>query len=261
MLSGESTSPTQPPQERVLGLSFFNGTCSEAVEHFLRVGGLLVAPVSPALVKLKYDVEYRRALQTANVTLADSVLLSLLWRIASGRRLRKNSGLSYLKALLGNGRFREETAFWLVSSDAAKENAVRWLREHGFADRDNVCVVIDSDAQSERYELLTRIENQRPVHVMIALRSGGQEKLGMYLREYLVNRPAIHCIGAALGFLTGDEAPIPDWAERYGLGWLARLVSQPRMFFPRLGSAGALAGMVFRYRTEMPHLRDRWADM
>lgn len=262
MLNDESTSPTQPPQERVLGLSFFNGTCPEAVEHFLRVGGLLVAPVSPALVKLKYDVEYRRALQTADVTLADSMLLSLLWRIASGRQLRKNSGLSYLKALLGNSRFREENTFWLVSSEAAKENAVRWLRERGLkTDHDNLYVVQDCDAQAERYELLTRIENQHPAHVMIALRSGGQEKLGMYLREYLVNRPAIHCIGAALGFLTGDEAPIPDWAERYGLGWLVRLVSQPRMFFPRLGSACVLAGMVFRYRSEMPHLRDRWADM
>ena len=262
MLSSESTSPRPPPEERVLGLKFFNGTDVEAVAYFLRVGGLLVAPVSPALLKLKYDGEYRRALQAADVTLADSALLSVLWRIASGRRLRKNSGLSYFKSLLDNGNLGAEDTFWIVSSEAARDNAMRWLRQRGFqTGDDNFCVLNEDGAQAERYELLTRIENQRPGHVIIALRSGGQEKLGMYLREYLVNRPAIHCIGAALGLSTGDEAPIPDWADRYGLGWLPRLVSQPRMFFPRLASACVLAGMVFRYRSEMPYLRDRWADI
>ena len=34
--------------------------------------------------------------------------------------------------------------------------------------------------------------------------------------------PAIHCIGAALGFLTGDQVRIPHWADQWILGWLFR---------------------------------------
>jgi N-acetylglucosaminyldiphosphoundecaprenol N-acetyl-beta-D-mannosaminyltransferase len=254
--------PGSPARERILGVSFFNGTAPAAVEDFLQAGGVLVAPASPALINLKYDSDYRRALQTADVVLPDSTLLAILWRIASGRRLRKISGLSYLKSLLGHDRFRAgANAFWLVSSETARENAIRWLRENGLqADPQNFYVHAAA-AEAERYELLTRIESRRPLDVIIAMGSGKQEKLGIYLREYLVDRPNIHCIGAALGFLTGEEDPIPDWAERHGLGWFWRLLSQPRMLLPRLGIACALAGMVFKYRSEMPPLRDRWENI
>ena len=50
---------------------------------------------------------------------------------------------------------------------------------------------------------------------MIAIGGGIQDKLGQYLLEHLDYRPAIHCIGAALGFLTGDQVRIPDWADKY----------------------------------------------
>ena len=83
----------------------------------------------------------------------------------------------------------------------------------------------------------------------------------MYLREYLLYRPAIHCVGAALGFLSGAERPIPPWAERYQLGWFARLCAQPGMVIPRIGIAATLTAMVFKYRSEMPKLRPRWADL
>src|SRR6202040_898247 len=105
--------PPPHARERILGVSFFNGTPSAAVEDFLQAGGVLVAPASPALINLKYDPDYRRALQTADMALPDSTLLAVLWRIASGRRLRKISGLSYLKTLLDHNRFRERAnAFW-----------------------------------------------------------------------------------------------------------------------------------------------------
>ena len=76
------------------------------------------------------------------------------------------------------------------------------------------------------------MERRRP-HVIIAIGSGAQEKLGYYLRENLPYRPAIHCTGAALGFVTGDQIAIPDWADRLFLGWLFRLFAQPGVFAPR----------------------------
>jgi UDP-N-acetyl-D-mannosaminuronic acid transferase (WecB/TagA/CpsF family) len=90
---------------------------------------------------------------------------------------------------------------------------------------------------------------------VIAIGNGPQEKLGIYLRDNLPYRPAIHCIGAALGFLTGDQVAIPPWVDRFYLGWLFRLFAQPRIFIPRLARAAILPWLMGRYRSALPPLR------
>ena len=90
---------------------------------------------------------------------------------------------------------------------------------------------------------------------MVGIGGGVQEKLGLFLKETLHARPAIHCIGAALAFLTGDQPSIPMWADRFYLGWLLRLLRQPRVFGPRYLSALKLPWFIFRYREGLPPLR------
>lgn len=84
------------------------------------------------------------------------------------------------------------------------------------------------------------VENRCPKHVFISVGGGVQDKLGLYLMEKLDFRPAIHCIGAALGFQTGDQVRIPDWIDRFYLGWFLRSLAQPRVIIPRFWSARKL---------------------
>ena len=258
-----SQTGTEVAVEQVLGVDFFNGNAADAVERTRLGGGLLVAPASPALLNLKYDEAYRRALQQADVVLADSALLTRLWKLRTGRALHKISGLSYLKALLASGDIRDgRDAFFIVRSDEAKQKAIAHFERTGLSlGAEAFQVAKGQGSEGEDHALLLHLEERRPRHVIIAQRSGAQEKLGLYLREYLLYRPSIHCVGAALGFLTGDEEAIPEWAQRRELGWAARLISQPRMVIPRLGIAVAVAGMVFKYGSELPKLRPRWADL
>ena len=259
MPSGDSTSIDH---ERVLGISFFNGTPAAAVEHLKLTGGLAVIPAAPALIKLNYDPDYRIAMQKADLALADSGLLVLLWKLVRRRLLRKISGIAYLKCLLSDCETRkDEKLFWIVSSDTAKRKAIAWLQGRSFPIDADDCYVADREAPEHAHALLFEIEKRRPRHVIIAIRGTSQEKLGLYLRDFLLYRPSIHCVGAALGFLTGEERPIPDWAERYHVGWFLRLMSQPRMLLPRIGIAFALARMVFTYRSELPPVRERWTDV
>jgi exopolysaccharide biosynthesis WecB/TagA/CpsF family protein len=262
-MADRGTSPTVPiTHERILGVSFFNGSVRDAVERARHAGGLIAIPAAPALLKLKYDEEYRLALQKADLVLADSELLALLWRLVSARRLKKISGISYLKCLLADSDFRKrDKLFLIVASNTAKSKAIDWLRQCGFPIDPDDCNVVEPAVHGQEHALLFEIEKLRPQHVIIALAGTGQEKLGLYLRDFLLYRPSIHCVGAALGFLTGTEHPIPEWAERFHLGWLSRLMAQPRMFLPRIGIAFALAGMVFKYRSELPGLKTRWADV
>jgi UDP-N-acetyl-D-mannosaminuronic acid transferase (WecB/TagA/CpsF family) len=91
--------------------------------------------------------------------------------------------------------------------------------------------------------------------VVIAIGAGPQEKLGYYLRENLSYRPAIHCTGAALGFITGDQIAIPDWVDRFYLGWLLRVLAQPRRFIPRLVQAFELPWLIWKYGENLPPMR------
>jgi Glycosyl transferase WecB/TagA/CpsF family. len=77
------------------------------------------------------------------------------------------------------------------------------------------------------------------------------------LRENSSYRPAIHCIGAALGFITNDQVAIPDWADRFFLGWLFRVVAQPRHFIPRLMRGFELPWLIWKYGENLPPLRNK----
>ena len=103
--------------------------------------------------------------------------------------------------------------------------------------------------------LAAKIDNHPPTHVVVGIGGGVQEKLGLFLKENLRARPSIHCIGAALAFLTGDQPPIPMWADRFYLGWLLRFLRQPRIFGPRYLNALKLPGLLLRYGRNLPPLR------
>lgn len=257
----ESIVPPRIGRERILGISFFNGTAGEAVEHLRRQGGYLVVPASPALIKLSYDEDYRRAMQNADLAIADSGLLALLWKLSTGRKLKNISGITYLKHLLDHvERQSGERVFWVLASNDGKDKAIEWLGERGIQVEGD-WYVAPRPSPTQDHALLLRIEDRRPHHIVIAIPGGTQEKLAHYLREYLLYRPSIHCVGAALGFLSGDEQAIPEWADRSHLGWLMRFLAQPRMLLPRIGIAFALARMVFKYRSDLPPLRQRWVDL
>jgi N-acetylglucosaminyldiphosphoundecaprenol N-acetyl-beta-D-mannosaminyltransferase len=96
------------------------------------------------------------------------------------------------------------------------------------------------------------IERLRPSHVVMGVGGGVQEPLGLYLKRNLSYLPAIHCIGAAIGFLTGEQVRIPVWTDLLGLGWLWRTVSDPRRFLPRYWEARHLAELMFLYGERSP---------
>ena len=260
MSSGQPQQEQRSTADRVLGIDFFNGTAATAAES---LRGCVVVTAAPALLKLNYDEPYRRAMQSADQVLLDSGLLARLWKIRTGTELAKISGIQYLRALLSSAAFGTgKGVLWVVGSAQAKQKSIEFLQRSGISvDNESVHILDQRSASGREHELLLLLEERRPPHVVIALRGGGQEELGVYLRDYLLYRPTIHCVGAALAFLNGDEQPIPDWAQRRQLGWLARLVAQPRMILPRLGIAVAVAAMVFRYGSELPPLRTRWTDL
>jgi UDP-N-acetyl-D-mannosaminuronic acid transferase (WecB/TagA/CpsF family) len=132
-----------------------------------------------------------------------------------------------------------------------------WLKAEGLPVTEEDCYVAPMyprGGQVEDRELLTVIERRRPAHVFVCVGSGPQEKLGLYLKSGLSYRPGIHCVGAAIAFLSGDQARIPAWADRLGMGWLARCIANPRVYVPRYARAFRIAYLILRYDESAPPL-------
>jgi exopolysaccharide biosynthesis WecB/TagA/CpsF family protein len=244
-----------PSTQQILGVRFFVGSANEVVDRFAHAGGVIVVPAAPAMVKLCYEDElYRRALTDADFAIPDSGLMVLLWKILKRKNLQRISGLKYLQRLIKHPSFRTPgSALLVVPSETAKRKTLAWSRDENLRlDIKDCYVAPQYGPTTEDLELLRKVENGRPGHVIIAIGNGPQEKLGTFLRDNLTYRPAIHCIGAALGFLSGDQISIPDWADRLYLGWFFRLLAQPNVFVPRLFRALKLPCLIWKHGENLP---------
>jgi UDP-N-acetyl-D-mannosaminuronic acid transferase (WecB/TagA/CpsF family) len=238
---------------QILGLRFFVGGAQRAIE-LLENGGLLVVPAAPALKNLSQDLAYRDALLGADVAIADSSLMVMLWNFMEKDNIRRLSGLEYLAKLLTRSDFRElGGSFWIMASAASAATNLAWLRQQGIEVLpEDVYLAPVYQAAIEDELLLQALRDRRPRHILVTLGGGTQERLGFYLKRNLEPLPAIHCIGAAIAFLSGDQVQIPMWADRSYLGWLFRCLSEPRRYVPRYWSARKLIGLMLRYRERLP---------
>jgi len=239
----------------ILGVRFFVGPTSKAVELGAHPG-LVVVPAAPALMELARDNDYRQALVEADLVITDSGFLVLLWNLMTFDSICRVSGLAYLKQLLARPEFLESgTVLWIMPSPEAMLKNLLWLKSAGYPAREQDCYVAPKYLpEAIADEGLVHLVNERnPRHIIICLGGGVQEKLGLYLKNRSQARPAIHCIGAAIGFLSGDQVRIPSWADRWILGWLFRCAANPRRFVPRYAKALQLPFVLWRCRDRMPH--------
>ena len=181
----------------------------------------------------------------------------LIWNALKLDRIRRVSGLRYLKLLLTRSEFREAGAtFWIMPSEKSLEKNLVWLKSQGFPVRKKDCYVAPkySRGMIQDEELVRLVNECNPRHVIVGIGGGVQEKLGLYLKQNCSVQPAIHCIGAAIGFLSGDQVKIPNWADQWRLGWLFRCASDPARFIPRYAGALRLLWVLLRYHERMPEL-------
>jgi UDP-N-acetyl-D-mannosaminuronic acid transferase (WecB/TagA/CpsF family) len=240
--------------QQILGVRFIVGNEQQAIDEISRDGGLLVVPSAPTLRSMPQDPQTTKALLEADFAIADSALMVILWNIIQREPIPKLSGLKYIRALLEREDFRAAGAnFWVMPTRQAAERNVAWLRSKGVQVLDeNVYIAPSYTTTSEDPELVKRLEERRPKHVVMGVGGGTQERVGLYLKQHLSYQPAIHCIGAAIAFLTGDQVYIPVWADELGLGWLIRIFSNPRRYGARYWEARSLAPMMLRYRDRLP---------
>ena len=241
----------------ILGVSFFGGSAIDAVAA-IRGGGLLVSPAAPALTDMDHDVGYRDALLGADIAIADSALMVMVWNLLQRDSLKRLSGLTYLRELLLQADVRQTgNTLWIMANPKSAAINIKWLAVNGISvDPQFVYIAPMYGEEIADDDLLALLDRLRPRHVIVTVGGGTQERLGLYLKQHLSYLPAIHCIGAAIAFLSGDQVHIPVWVDKLYLCWLFRCLSDPKRYIPRYWGARKLVALMWRYRNRLPALRD-----
>lgn len=254
-VAASATELTQSQFRRILGIEFFGGSAHEAIAR-MRRGGLLVVPAAPALKDLPTSPAYRESLLNADLAITDSAFMVLIWNLIERDNLIRLSGLEYLRELLKAEDVRRAgNTLWIMASPMSARRNLDWLRSEGIdVPEENVYMAPLYGPEIDDQELLARVERIRPEHIVVTVGGGTQERLGLFLKRNLIYLPAIHCIGAAIAFLSGDQVRIPGWADKMYLGWLFRSLSDPKRFIPRYWEARTLFQLILRYRDVLPPL-------
>lgn len=240
-------------QRRILGINFYAGDVQGAIDR-MSGGGLLVVPAAPALKDIGTNSSYRDALINADVAITDSAFMVLIWNLLQRDSVPRLSGLQYLKELLERPDVRRPgNTLWVMAGKTSAQKNLDWLKAQGIEVPEE-CVYMAPmyGPEIEDQALLNKLAAIKPQHVVVTVGGGTQERLGLYMKRNLEHVPAIHCIGAAIAFLSGDQVKIPAWADRLYLGWLFRCLSSPSRYVPRYWSAFRLFPILWRYRDALP---------
>jgi UDP-N-acetyl-D-mannosaminuronic acid transferase (WecB/TagA/CpsF family) len=243
---------------RILGIDFFDGSAKEAIEIMRTNGGLLVVPAAPALKDLDQNRDYRESLLNADLAITDSAFMVLIWNRLQHTSIKRLSGLEYLRELLLEPDIRQSgNTLWIMASPASAKRNLDWLAGQGITiPEDHIYMApLYGNAPIDDPALIDCLDRLRPQHVIVTIGGGTQERLGLYLKRNLSYRPAIHCIGAAIAFLSGDQVHIPVWADKYYLGWLLRSLAEPKRYIPRYWDARKLLALMLRHRSRLPDLK------
>jgi N-acetylglucosaminyldiphosphoundecaprenol N-acetyl-beta-D-mannosaminyltransferase len=238
---------------RILGINFFNGTAWQVVD-LLKSGGLLVVPAAPALITIKNDIPYYQSLLTADIVIPDSGYMSLIWNLFHKQKIRRISGLKFLTAFFEDNKVKNARIVLVNPNRGETEMNLSFLKSKGFimSQITSYIAPMYDKKKVEDERLLKIIEHENPEYILINLGGGVQEKLGAYLKKHISYTPAIICTGAAIAFLTGEQAKIPTWGDKFFLGWLFRCFENPKLYIPRYFKAFSLIGFMLQHGKNAP---------
>lgn len=230
------------------GINFYNGNYSNLRNSLLQ-GGLLVAPSGPGLSSILEDNDYVNSLKSADFVLLDSGLFCILVKIFLKRKIYKFSGYKFLynffndKGLISNKKILkiEPSEYESLINSKLLNNKFKKIYSYisPMYNKENI-----NDTQ-----LLSLIKNLKPDIILINLGGGIQEILGKTIKDYnSANQSLIICTGAAISFFTKSQAPINKIIDDLYLGWLFRIIYNPKIFLKRYILAIKLIGVFFKIK-------------
>ncbi len=237
---------------QILGINFINEKPETVFELLNAEGGLMTVPSGPGLGTIPDEPVYYASLKNSDWVLADSGLMALVWNRISGEKIIRTSGLGFINCFVDQYPSAvNKKAVYLVNPTAGEQKAnLQYFNQVGVPVSEELCHLAPfyNKQQIKDPELLQKLETLRPHWVFLNIGGGVQEILGHWLRNNLSYKPAIICTGAAIAFKTGKQVQIPAFIDKIYMGWLWRIISNPKVYGKRFWDARRTATLVWKYR-------------
>ena len=212
-------------------IKFYSGDYDQIKNEFDK-GGVLVAPAASALANIDTDKQYYSSLKKSKIAILDSGFFCILLRIFRFQKVKKLSGFLFLKTFLDNFKNQQKILFIDPSRKSNILN-IKFLKSKKII---NFKTYIAPNYNKRFFDLklLNLINNYKPKYIVINIGGGSQEPLAIYINKNIKYKVSIMCTGAALAFMTGEQAPINKFIDKVYLGWLTRIIWNPKLYLGRI---------------------------
>ena len=212
-------------------IKFYSGDYHQIKYEFDK-GGVLVAPAASALANIDTDKQYYSSLKNSKIAILDSGFFCILLRIFRFQKVKKLSGFLFLKTFLDNFKNQQKILFIDPSRKSNILN-IKFLKSKKII---NFKTYIAPNYNKKFFDLklLNLINNYKPKYIVINIGGGSQEPLAIYINKNIKYKVSIMCTGAALAFMTGEQAPINKFIDKVYLGWLTRIIWNPKLYLGRI---------------------------
>lgn len=234
---------------KILGINFFNESVENLFCQLNAKGGLMTVPAAPALLNIMKDRLYYESLLESDVVIADSGYMVLIWNTFFSSKVKRVSGLEFINQFIKSHDKIVGDVFTINPTETDSKENHKYLNSVGIkAHMSHSYTAPFYKGEIEDELLLSQLEKIKPRWILVNIGGGTQEKLGLYLKRKLSYCPAIICTGAALAFKTGRQVKVRSWMDRLYIGWLARCISNPKLYVPRYMKAFKLVRLLFKYK-------------
>ena len=212
-------------------IKFYSGDYDQIKYEFDK-GGVLVAPAASALANIDTDKQYYSSLKNSKIAILDSGFFCILLRIFRFQKVKKLSGFLFLKTFLDNFKNQQKILFIDPSRKSNILN-IKFLKSKKII---NFKTYIAPNYNKKFFDLklLNLVNNYKPKYIIINIGGGSQEPLAIYINKNIKYNASIMCTGAALAFMTGEQAPINKFIDKVYLGWLTRIIWNPKLYLGRI---------------------------
>ncbi|MFL2893463.1 MAG: WecB/TagA/CpsF family glycosyltransferase [Candidatus Pelagibacter sp.] len=224
-------------------IKFININEKEALK-IINKKGLFVFPAAPPLATLKLGSLYHKALIKSDFVFFDSGFFVLLLKLLKDIKVEKFSGFRFLNIFFKSIKKKKNKILLIDPSERVSRVNKKFLKNLGIKKIHSYIAPFYDVKNIKDKLLLKTIREKKPKYILINIGGGTQEVLGMYIKYKLKNKISIICTGAAISFFTKEQAPINQIIDNLYLGWLIRLLFNPKIFLKRYLSAFKLVSFV-----------------
>ena len=186
----------------------------------------IVTPNPEIVVQAQKDPEFKKILNSADLSIPDGIGLVLLSKVGSEKLSERVTGVDFLDGLAALAENFGFSIYLLGGKQGVAEEAAEELRKRYPKLKIAGTSVGNPDPKFDK-ETRKPLTDKKIDILAVAYGSPKQEKWIARNLRYLNVKLAIG-VGGAFDFISGNKRRAPVWMQKVGLEWVFRLLNEPR---------------------------------